>query len=117
MSILAQLEQKNKIEEQDFDKVSKLVFQSFTLNNKRKSLSNLHKKEDLIDSYTHFLKQYLELEFLSSKDDKLELINFIDKMNTQKELLALMRDETSLEKIKADANRLGNKSQSAFSTK
>jgi hypothetical protein len=116
-SVLEKFEQQNTIEEQDFDKMFKLVFHSLLINRNYKSHNLLDKKEELIIYFTQFLEKYLELQFLSSKKDKLQLINFIDKMNMQKELLELQRNETDITQIKLAGQRLGRKSQSAFITK
>ncbi len=51
------------------------------------------------------------------KKEKLELINFIDKMNIQKELLELQKEETNISQIETAGKRLGKKSQSAFINK
>ena len=116
-TVLDKLEQQNTIDEQDFDKMSKLVFHSFLINRSYKSHSFLDKKDELLNYFTQFLEKYLELQFLSSKKDKLELINFIDKMNMQRELLELQRNETDMTQIKTAGQQLGRKSQSAFKSK
>ena len=51
------------------------------------------------------------------RKNKLELINFLDKLNTQKELLELAKGQTNITDIRKAAKRLGKKSQSAFKTK
>lgn len=116
-TVIDKLEQENKIEEQDFDNVARLVFHSFQINRNYRSHNFIEKKEELLNHFSQFLEKYLELQFLSSKKDKLDLINFIDKMNMQKELLELQKGETNISQIKKAAQRLGKKSQSAFATK
>jgi hypothetical protein len=59
----------------------------------------------------------LELQLGDSRETKLEFINFLDKLNMQKELLELEKGETKISDIKAAAKRLERKSQSAFQTK
>ena len=117
MTVLEKLEKQNTIEEQEFDRMSKFVFNSFLINRNYKSHNYLNKKEEMIISFTQFLEKYLELQFLSSKKDKLELINFIDKINMQKELVELQRNEISILQIRLAGKRLGKKSQSAFIAK
>lgn len=114
---LKKLNKQNNIEASEFDNVSKLLFNSFLLENDKAKQSELDKKEELIIQFTQLLEKYLELQFLDSKKDKLELINFIDKMNLQKELLEIQRGEISISQIKKAANTLGDKSQSSFSTR
>jgi hypothetical protein len=118
MTVIEKIEKQNNIEEQEFGQImSKLVFQSFLVNSNNKSHNFLDKKEELIIYFTQFLEKYLDLQFISSKKDKLDLINFIDKMNMQRELLELQRNETDISKIQLAGKRLGKKSQSAFITK
>ena len=118
-AVLDKLEKENRIDQQDFDRVAKLVYHSFLINIETNYKSNiiLDKKEELLVSFSQFLEKYLELQFLNSKKDKLELINFIDKMNMQKELLELQKNETNISQIQEAGQRLGKKSQSAFSSK
>lgn len=117
MTILEKYENENTLEEQDFDKVSKLMFQSFLIKGNYKNQNFLDKKEELISYFTQFLEKFLELQFLNSKKDKLHIINFIDKMNIQKELVELRKNETTLEEIEKAGKSLGRKSQSAFKEK
>ncbi len=116
-TVLDRLEKENKIEMHEFDNVARLVFHSFQIHRNYRSHNFIEKKEELLNHFGQFLEKFLELQFLSSKKDKLELINFIDKMNMQKELLELQKGETNISQIRKAAQRLGAKSQSAFSTK
>lgn len=117
MTTLEKYENENMLEEQDFDKVSKLMFQSFLVKGGYKNHDFLDKKEELISYFTQFLEKYLELQFLSSKKDKLSIIDFIDKMKLQKELVELKKNETTREEIEKAGKSLGRKSQSAFEEK
>lgn len=117
MTTLEKIEQKNNIEEQEFGKMSKLLFQSFIITKKYKSFTFLGKKEELINYFTEFLEKFLDLQLVTSKRDKLELINFIDKMNVQKELLELKKNQITPAEIQLAGKRLGKKSQSAFLNK
>lgn len=118
MNAIEKIKKQNSIDETEFDGMSKLMFQSFQINKSDyKSENYIAKKGELISSFTQFLEKYLELHFLSSKVEKLVLINFIDKMNMQKELLELQKGNTKMSDIKIAGNRLGKKSQSAFETK
>ena len=59
----------------------------------------------------------MDLHVESSKQSRLTLIDFIDKLNMQKELLALDKGESTIAEIKLAGRRLGKKSQSAFEKK
>ena len=93
------------------------MFHSFLIKRNYKSHNFLDIKEELISHFTKFLEKYLELQLLNSKKDKLGLINFIDKMNLQKELVGLKKNETTIEEIEKAGRSLGRKSQSAFDKK
>jgi len=118
MNAIEKIKKQNSIDKTEFDCMSKLMFQSFQINNNDyKSENYITKKEELLSSFTQFLEKYLELHILNTKMEKLVIINFIDKMNMQKELLELQKGNTKMVDIQNAANRLGKKSQSAFETK
>lgn len=117
MTAIQKIEELNKIDQNEFDNLIKIVFESFRINRQYKSISFLSKKEELIDYFSTFIEKYLELQFIKNKDQKLELINFIDKLNMQRELLELAKVKTNITDITVAANRLGKKSQSAFKQK
>ena len=59
-------------------------------------MRQLQKIEELIDFYSSLLIKYLELKITTSKKDETSgLINFIDKLNVQKELLEIKKKEGS----------------------
>lgn len=107
----------NQIDDQELHGITKIMFDSFYKHREYKSAAYVSKKEKLIDSFANFLEQYLELNFPGSKQTKLKLINFIDKLNVQKELLEIESGETSIASIKLAADRLGKKAQSGFESK
>ena len=107
----------NRIEKHDIDTLSNIVFDSILVKGDYKTTAQLDKKEKLIDAFAAFVEQLVELRLTSSKENKLELINFIDKLNMQKELLELEKGEISISDIQTVANRLGRKAQSAFGGK
>lgn len=116
MTAIDTLVKENKLDLRDFDRVTKLVYHSCVIDESNEDDSNqiLVKKEELLSHFGQFLEKYLELEFLSSKKEKLELINFIDKINLQKELLELLKNESHFSQIQKAGQKLGKKSQSAF---
>lgn len=115
MTAIGQIE--NKIEPHEFDNISKMLLESFLINADGKSDAFISKKEELLEHFSSFLEKYLQLHFLRSSQDKLQLINFIDKVNLQRELLELSKAKTKAADIKLAGQRLGKKSQSAFKTK
>lgn len=117
MIAIQEIQDKNKIEKHDIDNLSNIVFDSILVKGSYKNTTQLKKKEKLIEAFSVFVEQLMELRLTSSKQNKLELINFIDKLNMQKELLELEKGETNISDIQTAANRLGKKAQSAFAGK
>lgn len=115
----------NKIGAEEFDRISRILFDSFKISStdfpnvelKSKQLRDLSKKEELIISYSSFLNKLLELKFVESKKSKLELIDFLDKLNLQRELLEIAQGQLTFSDVNKNAKRLGKKSQSAFKSK
>lgn len=114
---LSQIETKNEIEEKEFSDMTKLMYSSFIIKSTIKDKRILEKQAILISLFTEMLNKYLELQMLDDNKNKLEFINFIDKLNLQKELLDLHKGVTKIDDIRETAQRFGRKSQSGFSTK
>lgn len=117
MTTIKELEKNNAIEKNEFDNITKMLLESFLIKSDDKSISFVIMKEALLEHFTMFLEKYLQLHFLTSSQDKLQLINFIDKLNMQRELLELEKGKINLSDIDLAGQRLGKKSQSAFKTK
>ncbi len=117
MTAIKEIEKNNQIDQQEFDNISKMLLESFLLKSDEKGASFIQKKGELLEHFTMFLEKYLKLHFFNSSRDKLQLINFIDKLNLQRELLELKKGKTKLSDIKLAGQRLGRKAQSAFETK
>ncbi len=113
-SVLNDINTKNEIEESEFSKMTKHVYGSFLLNQRKSKKSDLDKQIILISLFSQMLEKYLELQMLNDKQLKIEFINFIDKLNLQKELLDLQKGKTELRKIRTASRNLGRKAQSAF---
>jgi len=114
---LSEIETQNEIEEKEFSEMTKLMYGSFLIKKTKRDKAVLEKQTILISLFTQMLNKYLEFQMLSDKKKKLEFINFIDKLNLQKELLDLQKGITNIADIKETAQRFGRKAQSAFSTK
>ncbi len=117
METIEEIEQNNKIHKHEFDTISNMMFESFLITSYQQNISTVIKQNELLDHFRLFLKKYLQLQFFNSTQDKLAVMDFIDKLNLQKELLELKTDNTNLADIQIAAQRLGKKSQSAFETK
>jgi len=117
MTAIQETQNRNRIEKHDIDSLSNILFASISVKGHYKNTIQLEKKEKLIDAFSTFVEQLMELHLTASKENKLKLINFIDKLNMQKELLELEKGETTISGIQTAANRLGRKTQSAFEGK
>ena len=107
-----------KIFQKDITEVYRIIISSFYEDlRKRKTNPKAVVSERLIDKYKLFLVALLENDLLRDKKDKLEIIKFIDKLNSQKEALEIKSGKKSFEELSAASKRLGRKSQSAFSSK
>lgn len=117
MTTLEFEKQKSQINERELWEITQIMLSSFLVKRNYKDLSLVSKKETLISSFSSFIEQYLKMNFSGSKENKLRLIKFVSKLNSQKELLELASGENNLENIRRAGIRLGKKSQSAFEGK
>jgi len=117
MNTALNISQLNKIKEEDFDDLPKILSSSIGLDASSLTYALLQRKELFVDVMTTFFEKCMELDLLPSREHNVMLIRLIDKLNSQKELLALKNGEIDEEKIKKAARHLGRKSQSAFSSK
>ena len=117
MTTLQAVKKTNQIDNEELHEITKIMFDSFFINDEYKSQSYVAKKEQLIDSFSTFIQQYLKLNFSGSKEKKLLLMKFVAKLNMQKELLELASGEINLKDIEKAGKELGKKSQSAFESK
>jgi hypothetical protein len=117
MITLKEIERKNKLEEKDFEGINEIFFKSFMINRNYKKTSSLEKKEELLSTFTAFLEKYLKFDMVTSKQSKLNLVNFIDKLNLQRELLETEKGNINLSELEIASKRFGKKAQSAFEKK
>lgn len=114
MTLLEKYEVENKIDEQEFDNVMSGVFHSFLLHSySYKSDSHLRKKDEMLDQVGQLLETYIDLKFKISQDEKLTILSFLDKINMQRELLELKRNEIAMSDIKNASKRFSKKAQSS----
>lgn len=107
-------ENKNFIKEEDFGSITDLVYHSLIIKSDYKTTSKLNKKEELIDLFKMFLERYLKFDIINSKDRKIEIINFIDKLNLQKDLYEIEKNRITKKELSIVSERFGRKAQSAF---
>ncbi|TCC94173.1 hypothetical protein EZ428_05180 [Pedobacter frigiditerrae] len=104
------------IAQEEVVKISNIILNAFSPNHQKKiSLTSANKKEQLIDSFSELIEKIMDVS--NSRQEKLMLINFLDKLNHQKEVLEILSGERKFNDIKKASERLGKKAQSAFETK
>jgi hypothetical protein len=117
MTALKILKENNQIEHHKFKDLMNVIFESLLIKTVDVDSIYILKQKKVNNQFAVFLEQFVESGFIDSKQSKLEFINFIDKLNMQKELLEIESKAVNLKDIKIAANRLGKKSQSAFESK
>jgi hypothetical protein len=117
MITIDNLDSINAIKEDDLSKINTALFESFYINNISIKESLVDYKEDIIETFSELLKKMLFKNLEMSKESKLNIINFLDKLSTQKENLEMIKSKTSISDIQEASKRLSKKSQSAFELK
>lgn len=114
MATAKEIQEKNFIKEEEFECISDIVYNSFIIKWDYKTTNKLNKKEELMDSFIIFLEKYLKFETVNSKERKLAVINFIDKLNLQKDLYEIEKNKITNKELAIVSKRFGRKAQSAF---
>ncbi len=107
----------NAIDESDLGKISKVLFESLSLKKTYKDESVVTYNEYVIDVIANLFKKMLVQDATLTPESKLNVIDLLDKLKTQKENLDLIKSDISLADIKQASKRLSKKAQSAFETK
>jgi hypothetical protein len=118
MSAIAEIAHLNKVKYGDFKLAMKILFQSFTVESENPTEQVLlESKEQFVVDFQTLMEKYLQSPYVSSRKYKLVIIDFIDQLNSQRELIELLKSGISPDDLKIAAQRLGDKSQSTFSSK
>jgi|ERR1700733_6914522 hypothetical protein len=115
--MISDTENINIIDEDDLAKMSTALIESVLIKKVYKKESIISYKEDMLDSIGALLTKILVNDSGMSREAKLNVINLLDKINTQKEVLELIRSRVSAEDLLIASERLSKKSQSAFELK
>lgn len=115
MELIDQIQAKNKL---DKELIEDTMGQMFTvLFNVPNNISStrLSFKYDLVQDYIGIVQKMLSSGFVRSNEKKIQLIDFIDRLNTQSEVIEFLQSDKSKADLKKAAKRLGDKAQSSFS--
>jgi hypothetical protein len=107
----------NAIEESDSNKISIVLFEWLSLKQSYKNESLVSNSEYVIDTLANLFKKMLVQDIAMTKEAKLNVIDLLDKLKTQKENLDLIKSNIVVSDIKQASGRLSKKAQSAFETK
>lgn len=105
----------NAIEEEDFVRMTNILYESLLNKRLYKKQFVIEYKENIVESLIDLLKKMLSGGSSMSKQKRLSIINTLDKLKTQKEYFELMRSGVSVDDIQQASKRLGKKTQSSFS--
>ncbi len=79
-------------------------------------ISNSLHDPRFLNTFLSFIEQSLSVSNFSSPNNKLQLINFLDKINRYRETQETERGKINITELKETAKRFGIKAQSAFDT-
>jgi hypothetical protein len=92
----------------EINNISSIVFDTLSIN-QTDSKEIMLKKFEALQSFRGFLSQYVDFNKLSSKEAKLEYIDFMDKLNQQIEDLEKLSDQISQEQLDTIAKNFAKK--------
>jgi hypothetical protein len=115
MLTVAEIESNNKIDENEFSQMTHIMFHSLILHPAVTDKSLLEKKSLLLTEFTDFLNKMIRFK-VTDRNKKVELIDFIEKLNLQRDLIDLQKGLINMEDAKRTADNLGRKAQTSFET-
>lgn len=111
------LDEVNIIDEDDLTKIGTALIESVLIKRAYKKGSVISYKGDMLDSLGALLTKILMNDTGISRNAKLNVVDLLDKINTQKEILEMIKSKVSPEDLLIASKRLSKKSQSAFEMK
>jgi predicted MPP superfamily phosphohydrolase len=107
------IEKENQISKNEFDQVSSLLYGSIVLSNKDNT-QNLNEKTQTLDFLIAFLNDYLNSHEWESDESEIKFIDFLSKLQLQKEVLQIMTSEKTLSDIKSSIRTFEKKNEFAI---
>jgi len=117
MIALENIDRINAIEESDSNKISIVLFEWLSLKQSYKNESLVNYSEYVIDTLADLFKKMLVQDTAMTKEAKLNVVDLLDKLKTQKENLDFIKSNIAVSDIQQASKRLSKKAQSAFETK
>ncbi|MFN3996914.1 hypothetical protein [Algoriphagus sp.] len=105
----------NKISLTEFEELSLPLFKSIIfMIDKPSHEKDLIKKQQTLNTLKQLIGDVTSIGTLNSKEDKIKMINFLEKIDLQIELIDLKLGKLKPSDLKAAGIRLGRKAQSGF---
>jgi hypothetical protein len=117
MIALENIDRINAIDESDSNKISIVLFEWLSLKQSYKNESLVNYNEYVIDTLADLFKKMLVQDTAMTKEAKLNVVDLLDKLKTQKENLDFIKSNITSSDIQQASKRLSKKAQSAFETK
>lgn len=110
-----QIKEENKISFSEFEEFSQPLFKSIVITLSQSfSEKDLIKKQRALITLKQLIDDVTSIGALSTQDEKLKTINFLEKIDLQIELIDLKLDKLNSSDLKTAGIRLGKKAQSGF---
>jgi hypothetical protein len=110
MTLIEEIENTCRISHSDVDHLLTVLIRSIS----GAKNNSFERQNRMISELILFLEKYLGEEILNMKD-KVMVVKILDKIQLQREVIEMKLKGLSIEDLKVAAERLGKKSQSAFS--
>src|SRR6185312_5775145 len=116
MTALQQLGMDSAIEESDMVVISGIIMKLIAVNPTVRRQQTINTREGVLDSLTNMLENMLTANLHLSKQDKIAIVQSLDKLKTQKEYMELLKSQINNSKqaildIQSASKRLAKKSQ------
>jgi len=114
MEILDKIKDDNELNKKSIEDTMEQMFYLMFNIPEKSNKQKLSFKEDIINDYIKIIEKFLVSNFIESDILKVKLIDFVNRLNTQKEILEVITNKRSQSDLEAIAFRLGERAQSAF---
>lgn len=108
------IKEDNKINKDLIETTMEQMFHSIFDVSDKISAKKLSIKEELIEDYLRLTQKMLTAGFLKSDKEKIRVMDLVDRLNTQIELIEIIKSHKSESHLTDAAKRLYKRAQSSF---
>ena len=108
--VLENIEKDNQITPIEFEQLSDLLYSSIALSNKDDK-QKFKQKAQTLDFLIAFLNDYLETHDWESSENDLKVIDFLSKLQLQKEVLRIVIGEVKISDVQSAIKTFAEKTQ------